>query len=225
MGQWNRSQKRWNLFAHELKRILATRQLDLGQLPDLIGVDAEKIARLQRSLYEPRLFPLLDEDEMRLLAHQLQLSDEEITDLHAALLATAVNRMLIDRIQQDDALLATEQIFPIILGSLQARLRNSLDTTRGDSSSIEDTGPDEIFSTAQEATEDGALALQLSRRVSSHRERLTYARQALTHFHEALKELDDVDDELRQLRSWNYWRNRALKGRTQVQQRIDELGG
>lgn len=228
MSQQDGLQKRWNLFARELERILAAHQLEWEQLPDLIGIDAEMVARLQYSLNMPGMFPLLDEDEMQLLTRKLQLNDKEIANLRASLLAISINHMLMGRIQQDDAHTIAEQIFLIVSRSLQehhGELGNSPEAKRGDSNSTEDTTPDELLSIAQEATDNGTRSLQLSRRVSSHRERLMYAKQSLTYFQEALEELDDVDNEMRRLRTWNYWHNRALKGRTHAQQRIDELGG
>jgi hypothetical protein len=44
--------------------------------------------------------------------------------LNAAILATAIERMLMDRINSEDALLAAEQILPII-GNIYTKIRYS----------------------------------------------------------------------------------------------------
>src|SRR5436190_2098089 len=103
--------KRWNLFARELENILAARGLKLGLLDDRVGIHREKVRRLQQSLLTPKRFPVLNPEEIDLLVQAFHLSEGEWVRLQAAMLATAIERMLMERIDQDNALLASEQIY------------------------------------------------------------------------------------------------------------------
>ena len=51
---------------------------------------------------------------MEAVSEKLQLTDAEILRLRAAILTTSIERMLMDRINQDDALVAAEQMLPLI---------------------------------------------------------------------------------------------------------------
>ena len=115
--------KRWNLFARELEDILAAYNLGLGHLDDRVGIHREKVRRLIQSLRVPKSFSILNTEEMDLLVQTLQLGNEEVLRLRTALLATAIERTLMDRINPDDALLAAEQTFPLLLNALHEQTR------------------------------------------------------------------------------------------------------
>src|SRR5438067_13457294 len=104
--------KRWNIFARELEDILAVRHLDIGYLDNRVGIHHEKVHRLTQSLLIPKSFPVLNADEMGRLIQICNLGDFEVTRLRAAVLVASLQKMLMNRINQDDALLAAEQVFP-----------------------------------------------------------------------------------------------------------------
>src|SRR5690242_18013470 len=106
MDDQSASGKRWNLFARELADILAVNHLGLGHLDDRAGIHREKVRRLIQSLSAPKSFPVLNAEEMELVIQKFQLGDEDVLRLRAALLATSIEKTLMDRINQDDALLA-----------------------------------------------------------------------------------------------------------------------
>jgi hypothetical protein len=110
---------RWNIFARELEDILRARGMQLSYLYRVVGIHAEKVRRLQRSLASPKSFVMLNPDEIELLVENLHLMPEELQRLRAAILATAVERTLIDRIDQDTALKAAELLYPMLLDSLK----------------------------------------------------------------------------------------------------------
>src|SRR5436305_5072632 len=95
--------KRWNLFARELETILATRNIDLDHLDEHSSVSRETVLRLSQSLRSAESFPILDVDEMESVVQSLRLSEEEVIRLRAAILATCIERMLMERINQDSA--------------------------------------------------------------------------------------------------------------------------
>lgn len=109
----------WNLFARVLQEILVAHGLGLGHLDDRAHIHPEKVRRLQRSLRVPKNFPVLTIEEMEEVAHVFKLDWQEQIRLRAAVLATSIEATLMDRINQDDALKAAEQILPIIQRSLQ----------------------------------------------------------------------------------------------------------
>src|SRR5262249_3663984 len=117
---------RWNLFARELEDILATRGLRLGHLDnrkDEMGeplVHREKVRRLQRSLRTPKAFTVLSPYDLERIIRVLQITPQERLRIHAAMLATAVEVMLMDRINLEDAYAAAEQILPVLYQALQA---------------------------------------------------------------------------------------------------------
>ena len=101
--------RRWNLFARELEDILTNHSLRLGQLDDRAGIHREKVRRLQKSLKVPKSFPTLNPSEMDVVIESCFLTENEVFRLRAAIIATSVEAMLMDRINQDDALKAAER--------------------------------------------------------------------------------------------------------------------
>src|SRR6266852_8653657 len=114
------SRREWNLFARVLQQILAAHGCGLGHLDDRAGMHPEKVRRLQRSLRTPKSFPVLNISEMEQVIAVFRLDTREQVRLRAALLATSIEETLMDRINQDDALRAAEQILPIIEQALHA---------------------------------------------------------------------------------------------------------
>jgi site-specific recombinase XerD len=110
---------RWNIFARELEDILALRGLRLTHLDDRAFIHREKVRRLRQSLLRPRSFPVLNPTEMDNVIVTFQLNDNEVLRLHAALLATAIEEMLMDRISSEDALFLAEHLFSHLLQRLE----------------------------------------------------------------------------------------------------------
>src|SRR5215831_8109088 len=109
--------KRWNLFARELEDILQDNGFRLGHLDDRAGIHRVKVLRLQHSLVECKNFPVLNPEELEQVEKVFNMTRQEHLRLLAALLSTGVERMLMDRLPCDRALLAAEQIQSIILES------------------------------------------------------------------------------------------------------------
>ncbi|HEU5374026.1 MAG TPA: hypothetical protein VFV38_01160 [Ktedonobacteraceae bacterium] len=129
------STKRWNIFARELEDILNRRDCRLGQLDDRAGIHPQKVSRLQKSLRQPKHFQVLDPEELEDVVLAFDLDQYEELCLRAAVLTVAIEGVLIKRIDPEDALLAAEQIFPIILRVLDRHKSggSGLANVRGDS--------------------------------------------------------------------------------------------
>jgi hypothetical protein len=113
---------RWNIFARELENVLAARGLRLSHLDDRkVVFHREKVRRLQQSLKSPGHLTTLNPEEMARLVATFGLSDLEQQRLRASLLATAVEMTLLDRVDARLALMASEDVFNILLAAMRAR--------------------------------------------------------------------------------------------------------
>ena len=219
--------KRWNLFARELEEILASRNLPLSIIDNRIkDIHPEKVRRLQQSLLKPKSFPVLNPEEIDLIAEEFDLSDEERVRLRAAVLATAIERMLMNRIDQDNALLASEQTLTILRASLQANFEqdSGLGSTRGDIESEEDDESDRIWRMIWNRNDQGNLKLQLSDDTYSYDERVELLHGADDDFEASLSAQDNLDEDWQDTEIRRVWHNEASKGRGLVRQRLDDIG-
>jgi hypothetical protein len=224
----NTSDKRWNIFVRELEDILATRQLRLTHLDDRASIHREKVRRLARSLTSNKSFPVLNPDEMERTIKAFGLNKLEIVRLRAALLVTAIEQMLMDRINEDDALVASEEIFPMILATMQkySFSTSKISTIRNDDvdeNQTEETEIDLALEPALEAFDRATIALHMST-VNAQTERIKYAREALAGFKMALAELDDVENIVGSTISYQTWRVDIENGLLTAEKRLEELG-
>lgn len=118
-GEWQREDRQWNLFARELEDILAVHGFRLGHLNDRAEIHPEKVRRLQHSLRMPR-FHMLAPEELERVYDVFGFNHEERIRLKAAILATAIEVLLMNRINQDDALAAAEQMLPALRRAVEA---------------------------------------------------------------------------------------------------------
>ena len=221
------SEMRWNLFARELEDILAEHQCAIDQLNERAGIHGEKVRRLKQSLLIPKNFPILNTDEMEAISEKLHLSHTEILRLRAAVLATSIERVLMDRISPRDALVAAEQLLPLIIKAMQEQI-NSITgmgaIRREDTISSDYDENDLALESAIESIDKGTIALHLSYSVSSHTERIERALEARHHFEVAQVELDEVDDDIHMLTSWKYCHTEAQSRLIEANERLDDLG-
>lgn len=227
MVNQHKSTKRWNLFARELESILVAHNIQLEHLDEHAHISREIVRSLSQSLRIPGSFPVLDTDEMNSVIQEINLSNEEVGRLRAAILAIAIEKMLMERVSQDGALQTAEQAFIVILQSIKESTSKSggPDSFRiGDGDAGEDDELDMLLGAAMEAIDSANLALHLSRNVRSHKERIEKARQALTNFEEALADLEEVDEYIRALHPWQHWHSKAQQGLAIATVRLEDLG-
>ncbi|HEU5380930.1 MAG TPA: hypothetical protein VFV38_36365 [Ktedonobacteraceae bacterium] len=222
----NTTKQSWNLFARELQGILRKYGMDLGLLDDRMGIHREKVRRLIQSLHTPPGLPLLNPEETQTIIDRLHLASEDVLRLYAAVLATSIQRTLSDRIHQDEARLAAEQILPIIFQSLVAHAgeKGLGDIRAGDIDPI-DSELDSLLDTIFSAIDRGSEALHLSYSVRVSAERIKKARQARNYYQEALADLESLGRAIRKQSAWQTWYNEAQAGLTAALSRLNELGG
>ncbi|HEY1353902.1 MAG TPA: hypothetical protein VGF67_30190 [Ktedonobacteraceae bacterium] len=111
----------WNIFARELEALLQKRGLALRHLGTQgIVLYRSKIQRLLRSQQSPVHLATLSREEMERAVAILGLNEQEQHRLHAALLATAVEMFLLDRVPSHTALTCAENTFLVFLNCCQS---------------------------------------------------------------------------------------------------------
>lgn len=220
------SKQRWNIFARELEDILETRGLRLTHLDDRAAIHREKVRRLTRSLRSPKSFPVLNPEEMDRVEGAFDLSEDELLRLRAAILVTAIEETLMDRIYQDDALIAAEQLFPSVLVAMQ-RYRygeRGISGMRIEPSDMSgETELDMALASAFETIDRATKALYMST-ANVQSERVRYAREAHAGFKVALDELDEVEDALKATDEWQAGHAEVSAGILMAGKRLEELG-
>jgi hypothetical protein len=207
-----KSMTRWNIFARELEDVLASRGLRLGQLDDRAGIHREKVRRLRQSLLHPRSFPVLNPSEMEAVAEAFQLKLYEILHLRAAVLAAAIEELLMDRIDSENALLAAEQILPMFSKALRENYNSvsAFGAIRGGQNDPQEvTELDKAVEGALLAIDRATRALYLGMTAA---EPQIYNQQAQLQFETALALLLQAPDEIKKGEDWQIWHDEALKG-------------
>lgn len=228
MSNQNMPVKRWNLFARELEDILTARGFRLGQLDDRAGIHREKVRRLSQSLLRPKSFPVLNADEMASVATEFGLSEQEILRLRAAVLASSIEKTLMDRIDQENALLGAEQLFPLIVRAVEELISapGGLGSLKaGGMDLVQESDVDLALELALETIDKATIDLQLSYHVKSHAERIGRVRQARDGFNVALAELEEADEDIQATEAWREWYDEARRGLSAAAERLEALGG
>jgi len=214
----------WNIFARVLERILHAHGYTLWQLRTVAEIHTEKIGRLHRSLHEPK-FNVLSPDDLDKVILACNFTADEATQVRAAVLATAIEKMLMDRINRFDALAAAEQVYPILYRALKKRGDDShgLGGTKGTAAPVATPLPtqtgSEAFERAIDEVDASLLLLHLAD-TSDGEDGVQYAQLARSRFLTTLALLEDLENEVRASESWLVWHAETLGGLAHAEQRI-----
>jgi hypothetical protein len=207
---------RWNIFARELENILAAHGLRLSQLDDRgIVLHREKVRRLQQSLRSPGHLTTLNPEEMGRLTEIVQLTDLEQTRLRAALLATAVEMTLLDRVDPQTALMASDDVFNILFAAMKAQPDMVMTTGVKGGAMIDEsnTGADTGYIQALDLIDRATLAVHVSRNAVSLQAQVAHARDAFDVFTRSLQLLLQCQVPHHESEDWRYWYGEADDGR------------
>jgi hypothetical protein len=218
--------KRWNLFARELEDLLHRHKCDLNDLVSEAGLHPEKVRRLKQSLTQPK-FHILNPEELEQVSLSFAFSGEEQLRLRAAILATAVEETLMNRIDPENALRAAEEIFPLLVEALQQRYGrlSGLAATRRIETD-ESMPTNETLDPILERFDQAMLALHLSRQSQTDHERLAQAMLAHDRFTIVLADLDALskaDSATMQNTIWQMWYQEAQKSLAMVEEDLLRL--
>ena len=217
---------RWNIFARELEDVLSKRGLRITQLDDRGVVShREKVRRLQKSLASPKHMTTLNPAEMDRLAKVMQLTEAEQKRLLAALLATAVEMTLMDRVAADVALMAANNVFAILFDAMvaQPHLFDTIQIRTGDMMDNEETFGDAVFTEALDLIDRATLSLHASRNATTPQARTTHAHEALAGFTRTLELLQQSGSPQPQSEGWQCWYDEAVEGQ-QMAQKLVQTG-
>lgn len=206
---------RWNIFARELEDVLANHGLQLSELDDQrIVLHPEKVRRLKRSLSSPTHLTTLNPDEMDRLISKLRLSYVEQKQLHAALLATAVEMILMDRIDNETAYMASNDVFRILFASMKAQPDTAMATSVRGASMLDDQDvyTDTAFSDALDLIDRAVLGIHVSKQANTPKARIAHASEAHAAFAQALTLLEQCQIPHHDSEDWQYWYNETIDG-------------
>ena len=207
--------KRWNIFARELEDILATRGLRLGHLDDRkVVYHSEKVRRLQQSLESPRHLTTLNPEEMERLTEIMNLTELEQKRLRAALLATAVEMILMDRIDPETALMASDDVFNILFAAMRAQpgMVMASSVKGGAMTGDADISGDAAFTQALDLIDRATLALHVSRYAPHLQAQVVHARQAYDGYTRSIELLRQCQVPEHTSESWRFWYDEAFHG-------------
>ena len=203
---------RWNIFARELEDVLAIRRLRLSHLDDRgVVLHREKVRRLQLSLKSSKHLTTLNPEEMERLTTIMQLTDLEQKRLNAALLATAIERTLMDRVDAQTALMAADEVFNILFTVMRAQPDMVVTTgvKGGMMDDEQDTFGDALFAQALDLIDRATLSLHVSRNATSLSARNTFAHEASAAFTQALDLLQQSQFPPHESEEWRGWYDEA----------------
>jgi hypothetical protein len=223
---------RWNIFARELENVLRAHNMRLGQLDDPpILLHQEKVRRLQQSLLSPTHFPTLNPEELEQVASHLKFTEAEMIRLRAAIIATGVERTLMDRINPDVALMAANDVFEICLTTMRTQPALAMAVgVKGDSMSNPDTASEEhALAEALDAIDEATLLWLVANNDTSLEAQLPNAKRAqyaYAHAKTLLDQLSAASPRYLSNDQWKFWYSEAEHGyqRTSVLLQSDEGG-
>lgn len=205
---------RWNIFARELESVLDAHDLRLGHL-DNRGVvfHPEKVRRLQQSLEAPSHFPVLNPDEIERLFDTVKLTPEEQCRIRAALLATAVERVLMDRLEPEAALMAANDVYEICLAVMRDEPERAMSAAvRAGASRGGGGAHEKLFAEALNLIDEATLALHGANDSLTQQAKQEYARTAETTFVRALTALQGIEPPPDARSEWEAYVNEAREG-------------
>lgn len=214
---------RWNVFAAVLDEILQAHGYRLGQLDDKARIHPEVVRRLQVSLKMPRFY-VLSPDDLDEVLKTFCLSTPEKVRIRAAVLATAIEAKLMDRIDAETALEIAWAILPHLENALRTQLEDGGSIRLDDEDTpVELTPFDRRFETELEFLERGLLAMHLVDTAQSRIEEEAQAKEAHGWLFLACDGFDKASPSHRD-EAWQYWRSKAQSALEKTSAQMRDFG-
>ena len=146
-----------------------------------------------------------------------------------AVARTAVEQKLIYRINLEDALLAAEEIFRILIKALRHRERTGgrrglAAVRKGKRTMSHDAEVDMKLERALATFDRAMIALHLSHSAQTQEERVEEAQRAHIGFEAALTALEKADPAFKLRDEWSAWYDEVQKGLVATRERLLSLG-
>jgi hypothetical protein len=201
------------VFAQELQRILVQHGATLWSLSSKAHIHPERVRKLHQSLTEAHI-STLNPTEMHQVEQAFALSPEEVLDLKASLLVTAIASMLLDRINLNLATRITTKLLPLMKDLLLEDAKHDrilLDVEGYDT--MQDNASLETLLLPIANTIDTAILAQHLSEVGTHlEERIKNAQAAYHSFVAGLAALSQLPPDVRQTDAWQFWQQEAQQG-------------
>lgn len=217
----------WNIFARELEKILNQHGLTITRLDDLkVVTHPMKVKRLKASLSSPKSLTILNPEEMQRLQEILALEEPEIMTLRAALLATTVERTLMDRTDPYLALMAANDVYRLLHQALINDPASFLAaaTKQGVMNSEDDMLGDTLFEDALDLIDRASLSMHLSQESATLQVKVTHAREAYDAYTRALDYLRRSRVPIHEDEDWRECEAESLHGQEQARAIVHQGG-
>ncbi len=224
----------YNIFVRELEAVLKTKPKKKGisQLTELpFYIHPMKIARLLASRHSPKHLAILNPTDLEAIMDHFEFDQKERLRIKAAIMATAVERVLIDRIDAELALHAADEVFSILYHAM-SRATPSPAQPASEAISVETPmSLSEIKFTPEIESEfthvldvlDQALELMFRcKELPKGEERTHCAQDLVSLFDRMLDLLDSIPQDQRTLERWQPWFDEARKCRADAQRWLQE---
>lgn len=212
----------WNIFARELEKALRAHNKTIHDLTSLAAIHPQKVKRLLQSLVSCTHMSVLSPDDLESVYWTASFTDLEKQQIQAAIIVTAIEEKLMNRIDPYNAWLAADQIYPIIFNAVQ---QYAMQATGGITEVRHTTEEGlQMLETAITYIDRATIALHMSRGVQSAMERSEQARLARSYFDDALQELADFPAAIRATEDWQMWQAEAQRGMTAATKILVDIG-
>ncbi len=208
----------WNIFARELAAVLELHGARIGQLNDhpKICLHPMMVSRLLKSLSTPKPLVLLNPEDLDLVIKEYGLTSDQQYRLKVAVLATAVERVLMDRVDPDTALMAANEVFHI----LEESLKTSSIAFRGGKNPFLTAPPSTPAANGMEAAlelyDQAVQDLYLAQQTPPDL-RPSSSQKALQSFALAMESFERCPASEKQTGDWAFWYHETERGREQAQ--------
>jgi hypothetical protein len=167
---------------------------------------------------------MLNPTDLEKVIKAFELEPLEVIRLHAAIIATAVMQILIDRIPLEDALDATEKVYKDVVTAMRKGVKQ-FSRIRKISNPSGSLDLEEMLEYLLPGFDRGIIALQLGESLLDETQRLEYLQQARICFEAAQQALNEVGPEVKKMEIWLEWHTRLEEQLSEVEDEIENEQG
>lgn len=227
-----------NIFARELERVLNKHGLTISKLDDLKiiseptpkvtpkdtsenelpkisnHIERATVGRLNKSLKSPSTLPVLSPADLLFVKAAVPLTDDEYKQLLAAVLATAIERILMDRIELEGAYMITEEVLKMMITAMDSKDQSELfSITKGLSFAVADPEGDTLYEDGLDLIDQANVSLHLAQGAATEKIKIQHAHEAVSNYDRALQALDKCKATNHQSDDLQAWIQEATAGR------------
>ncbi|MBA3824297.1 MAG: hypothetical protein H0X24_10445 [Ktedonobacterales bacterium] len=210
-----------NIFASELRSILADHKLTLYSLVSVAGIHSETIRRLIDSRSTTKI-ALLNPEAIRAITDRVALTTAEQQRLKAAIITAGIEMVLLDRMAAPLARQAAQRIFPVVLEmvELDAQQEGILSLVESAPNMDETTLIDIALGPVYLFFDRAIVALFASEYTTSLHEAIASVEQAIAELERAQEQFSRVVDEIATSEIGQFWQQEVRGQLTSARRRL-----